>query len=893
MDANSETNRPSESYQELEKLRLETSRVLGEKNDELLRNIEDFIEKSYPAYSSLPTNVLYRIRQNIGNFLALYREYFEGVRSLGKSLGSVSAEVSSDWSGVGVEVGDVLAIYDKIEPYLWRAVSSELLPKDYSPRAWLQLMELRGEFNRRFRERLHKAYTTREQQTADRQLLELEAISDLGRIIVSNVELESVLRQILEVATSLMQVRMGAILLLESTGKNLEAVAGKGLSRTWLHRERLPLERSLSGVALQRGEHVFAQGDELLKFELPRVTTGKKIRSALSIPIPAGGELLGTIELYDTAPKMYGERDIALITAFAPQAGIAIKNAQLFQREQELRRQAITLADIAQSVSETQDLRELLNIIIGKTAQALNAPHCSIFGYDSAERTLTFLAGHGQSSMDRWFLDRRLILVDDVDVSIGRALEKKEFVITSRRSWRGDLEARILYGEETNLVLNAPLVFEGEVLGLLSVGRVREEPFTDEDIRLALSIARQAAVAVYNRRLEKRLIDQQVAIRNAEINEKLYRERERSEAVLKATPDAVVVIDKDRRIVLTNPAAEFLIGWEGKETIGRRCHEVLRGLADNIDECPDETCAIRRTLSGEKVVISEEELVSRSGQRIPVSGTFAALYDANGEVENVVAIYRDISEQKELEKYALMQKELQVASDIQGSLLPKEEMFMEKVSICARQCQARRVGGDWFDYWWDDNNAYIVIGDASGSGVPAALFATMAMSAIRVAAREYESVIEVMEHVNRSLRLSNSEENFVTLFFGVLNLSTLELAYSNAGHEEAFYLPRGKSEIEKLSSGKRLPLGIFDSIELDVNSRKLSSGDRLVLFTDGMVDARNTKGKFYGLKRLERAIASHRNAAAADLVDFLIGDVLNFSGGEVKDDVTVMVVDIN
>lgn len=893
METKPETDHHAESHWELEKLRSEVSQVLKSKSDELLRDIEGFIEKSYPAYSSLPTNALYRMRQNIGDFLTLYRGHFEGVRSPGKSFGSVSAEVSSSWSDLGIEVEDVLAIYDKIELAIWKVVSGELLQKDYSPRAWLELTELRDEFNRRFRERLRKAYITQERQTADRQLFELRAISDLGRIIVSNVELESVLRQILEVATSLMQVKMGAILLLDSTGKNLEAVAGKGLSRTWLHRERLPLDQSLSGVALRRGEYVFAQEDELAKFELPKVAVGKKIRSALSIPITAGGELLGTIEFYDTALKTYGELDIALITAFAPQAGIAIKNARLFQKEQELRRQAITFADIAQSVGETRDLRELLNIIAVKTTQALNAQHCSVFGYDPGERTLTFLAGYGRSSMDRWLLDRRLILVDDADVSMGKALEKKEPLIISRRNWEGNPEARVLYGEETNLVLNVPLVFEGEVLGLLSVGRVREEPFTDENIRLGLAIARQAAVAIYNRRLEKRLIDQQVAIRNAEINEKLYRERERSEAVLKATPDAVVVVDKNRRIVLVNPAAEFLIGWEGREAIGRRCHEVLRGVAGDIDECPDETCAIRRTLSGEKVAISEEELSSPSGKRIPVSGTFAALYGADGKVENVVAIYRDISEQKELEKYALVQKELQVASEIQGSLLPRERMFMEKVSICARQCQARRVGGDWFDYWWDDNNVYIVIGDASGSGVPAALFATMAMSAIRVAAREHESVIEVMEHVNRALCLSNSEENFVTLFFAVLNLSTLEFTYSNAGHEEAFYLPAGRNEIKKLTSGRRFPLGVFDSIDLDLNLRKLNAGDRLVLFTDGMVDARNTKGKFYGLKRLERNIASHRNLSAVDLVDFLIGDVLDFSGGEVKDDVTIMVVDMS
>jgi phosphoserine phosphatase RsbU/P len=256
-----------------------------------------------------------------------------------------------------------------------------------------------------------------------------------------------------------------------------------------------------------------------------------------------------------------------------------------------------------------------------------------------------------------------------------------------------------------------------------------------------------------------------------------------------------------------------------------------------------------------------------------------------------VAIYRDISEQKELEKYALIQREMEIASGIQSSLLPREKLQVGGLSVHARQQQARIVGGDWFDYWAYGDKVFLVVGDASGQGVGAALFATMAMSALRVEAREHNKILEIMEHVNRSLFLGNRSDSFVTVFFSVLDLPTMTLSYTNAGHEEPLKVTVDRS-LEPLASESRSLLGIFSRANLDIKRHKLAHGDRIVMFTDGVIDAQNSRGKFYGLKRLNRFITANREKGPDDFIDALIANVLEFCSGEPKDDMTVLVCDL-
>ena len=874
-------------------LRREVARFLRERKEQLVGRVDRVLQSIVPGYDELPPEVFADVRQSFREFVQLYIDYSESDGLPVKYIKSVANDVGRKRAGQGMPLAAVIDGFDAGETHVWEELTRELAPGGHSASAWVELGKTRDRFGKLVRRYLRSAYAEEESTSIQRQLEEFRALSNLGQVIVSTVDLEEVMGQILEVATKLMRSRMGSIMLLDSTRKHLESVADTGLSHTWAHREGVPVKESLSGVAIRRNEYVLAKDDELAGFELPRAAGGRKIRSALSIPITVDGEPIGVIELYDTAPRSYTDLDITMLMTFGPQAGVAIKNARGFQEERKRRRQAIIMTEVAQAVSETRDLDELLETIVQKTAAALGVDRCTLFFYEPGTNALAFMAGYGRSTLQSWLLHQFRLPMTELGAATARAIRERKPVVVDAMEEELSLEFRIFRGPGAESYLQVPLYVKDELIGLMSLEFARGEAgFTGDDTALAESLARQVAVAIQNRRLQEKLFEQQLAIRNAEMNERLYRERERSEAVLRAAPDAVFLIDKNMKVLLVNPAAEFLTGWSLEEAGGRGCHEVLYGSESAPGRCPGPGCAINRILSGEHVSYTEDELITRSGRRIPVGGTFAPIFGPDRKIESVAAIYRDISELKELEKYALMQREMDIASGIQSSLLPRERLLAGGVSIHARQHQAKIVGGDWYDYWSYGDRVFLMIGDASGSGVGAALFATMAMSALRVEAREHDRIMEVMEHVNRSLYRSNRSESFVTVFFGVLDLSTMVLSYTNAGHEEPLSVGAEDKSPRTLTSSRRSLLGVFKNPDLDVGRRKLDPGERLVLFTDGVIDAKNPRGRFFGLKRLNRFVASNRGLPAEEFIDSLVGSVLDFCNGEPKDDITVVVCDI-
>ena len=873
-------------------LRRDVAEFLRENMESMVARIDEVVEKTMPGYDSLPPDVLSDVRRSFRDFYQLYMDYFEARELPPRLIKSLATDIGRKRAGQGIRLTTVIGSFDAGETYIWDSLAGALLPRGHPPSAWIALANMRDGFTKRVRHYMRRAYRAEEQSTVERQLEEFKALAQLGQVMVSTVDLEKVLSQILEVATGLVQVGMGAIMLLDDSGSRLDVTADMGLSKTWLSREKVPLGRSLAWVSIKRNEYVLAREDELAAFELPKPGTGRRILSALSIPITLDEQPIGVIELYETTPRGYTDLDVTMLTTLGAQAGVAIKNAKLFREERWQRRQAAMLTEFAQTVSEARDLDELLETIGAMAARALSADRCSIFFYEPEADALTFMAGYGRSTLQVWLLNQFHVPMNELGRATARALRDKEPVVVGELADEASLESRIFRGPGVRSYLQVPMVVKDELIGLMSLELTSEEAsFTDESVTLADALGRQAAVAVQNRRLQERLFDQQMTIRNAEINERLYRERERSEAVLKATPDAVLVVDRESKIVLVNPAAEFLTGWEQDDARGRGYHEVLYASESAPGICPGPECAISRMFSGEHVAYSEDEIVTRSGRRIPVGGTFASIVAPDGRIENVVAIYRDISEQKELEKYALIQREMEIASGIQTSLLPREKLTAGYVSVQARQQQARMVGGDWFDYWHNDDKVFIVVGDASGQGVGAALFATMAMSALRVEAREHSGMLEVMEHVNRSLFLGNRTDSFVTVFFSVIDLPSMTVSYTNAGHEEPLRMSADKS-VEPLTSTSRSLLGIFSRANLDVQTHRLEPGDRIVMFTDGVIDAQNQRRRLYGLRRLNRFVAAYRDSPAEEFIDALIDNVMEFCGGEPKDDMTVLVCDI-
>lgn len=235
------------------------------------------------------------------------------------------------------------------------------------------------------------------------------------------------------------------------------------------------------------------------------------------------------------------------------------------------------------------------------------------------------------------------------------------------------------------------------------------------------------------------------------------------------------------------------------------------------------------------------------------------------------------------------ERELVDARNIQRRLLPTEILQIEGCRIAAAWRPARAVSGDYFDVLrFDDNKAALCIADVSGKGMPAALLMSNIQAAVKSFASETVSPSELCAKVNHLVSSSMAEDKFITFFYAVVDSKHNKLAYSNAGHNAGIVLRRDGSLTRLEPTGA--VLGPFPNWNYKHEEIDLEPGDRVVLFTDGVTELRNSTGEEFTEERLVELIQLHRDLEADELRDRILHAVVEFSGGEFQDDATLLVL---
>ncbi|HUS75398.1 MAG TPA: SpoIIE family protein phosphatase [Methanothrix sp.] len=248
------------------------------------------------------------------------------------------------------------------------------------------------------------------------------------------------------------------------------------------------------------------------------------------------------------------------------------------------------------------------------------------------------------------------------------------------------------------------------------------------------------------------------------------------------------------------------------------------------------------------------------------------------------------SYQLELQK---KQAELMVAADIQKSFLPEKIPFLKGFDITATTIPAREVGGDFYDFIIQDENLQLVIADVSGKGVPAALFMALSRTIVRVCATPHDRAAERLSCANNMIvadSRSVTSGMFVTLFFASLNQKDRSLVYANAGHNPPLLYRVAASSIETMEV-TGVALGMRADMEYEQRQVALESGDILLLYTDGIVEAMNDKEELFGQKRLRSSLAAATELSAQGILDSILRDLRQFTEGEEQsDDITAIVI---
>ncbi|MGA3093504.1 MAG: GAF domain-containing SpoIIE family protein phosphatase [Terriglobales bacterium] len=240
--------------------------------------------------------------------------------------------------------------------------------------------------------------------------------------------------------------------------------------------------------------------------------------------------------------------------------------------------------------------------------------------------------------------------------------------------------------------------------------------------------------------------------------------------------------------------------------------------------------------------------------------------------------------QERLEKEKALREQAE-AKHIQRALLPEREPAIPGYAIDGFCLQLNAVGGDWYDYVdLGDGLWGIALGDVCGKGMAAALLMSATRSLFRRAAEGLESPSEVLMRLNQSLQKDLPEGRFVTLVYSILNTRSATVRVANGGHPYPIFV-REQTNTTELKTEKGLPLGLMNS-EYSEIGLTLQTGDRVLMYTDGVVEAMNSGGQEYGTSRLVKSL--QRPGVSAQSV---LTEVQEFaSGGTLSDDATAIVL---
>jgi sigma-B regulation protein RsbU (phosphoserine phosphatase) len=276
------------------------------------------------------------------------------------------------------------------------------------------------------------------------------------------------------------------------------------------------------------------------------------------------------------------------------------------------------------------------------------------------------------------------------------------------------------------------------------------------------------------------------------------------------------------------------------------------------------------------------------------------------EIEELAKIFNKMTDDLKLyiknlketvEAKERIEQELKVARDIQYSMLPGQfPAFPDRkeFDIFAMMTPAKDVGGDFYDFFFIDNNRlFFCIGDVSGKGMPAALFMAMTKTLLKGAALNGLSPREILFNVNNALEKDNSSCMFATVFCGILNVFTGDLLYSNAGHNRPL-LSDGKAfSFMKMPSAS--PVGPLPMTEnkFDDMTAVLKEGTFIFLYTDGVTEAMNSNFELFTDHKLEETLNALSGKNSEELVKSVRNAVEKHADGEAQsDDITMLALEI-
>ncbi len=563
------------------------------------------------------------------------------------------------------------------------------------------------------------------------------------------------------------------------------------------------------------------------------------------------------------------------------------------------------LIEVADVLNTTLDLDTLLQRVAEVVKRVIDYEIFSILLLNerSQELRFRFQIGHAPEVAER-------IRVKVGEGVTGRAVKERHAILVD------DVSKETEYIEAVPRVrseLAVPLINKNRVIGVMDLEARERGYFKEEHARLLSLIASRIAVSIENARLYTRIVRQAntlvllndisrdlTSILN--LDQLLKRVGDLLSKVIDYQMFSILLLDESKQKLVHRFSVRFKESIQikhdipiGRGLVGAAAETKKPVLAPDVARDPRYIKANPETRSELCVpLIYKDQVIgvldlehTRRGyfteDHLRTVSTLAAQVAI--AIENA-RLYERIAREEQR-----MERDLAMAREVQHHLLPPTTPSMPGAEVAARFKPAHAIGGDLYDFLdYTLPRACIVVGDVSGKGAPAALYAALVSGILRSQARDEPSPAEMLNAINLSLNHRRLDAQYLVLTCALWDDDKRTMRVANSGLPRPIYCHQGHAHMLEVAG---LPLGMFEDVSYDEVTIHAKPGDVFVFFSDGIVDASNAKDEQFGRNRVEYVIDKNAGASAQEIVDAIMKAADDFAAGaEVFDDQTIVVLKV-
>ncbi|MHB0977456.1 MAG: PP2C family protein-serine/threonine phosphatase [Candidatus Aquicultorales bacterium] len=362
----------------------------------------------------------------------------------------------------------------------------------------------------------------------------------------------------------------------------------------------------------------------------------------------------------------------------------------------------------------------------------------------------------------------------------------------------------------------------------------------------------------------------------------------RLSTIIENSPLAMIEWDADFRIVRWTDEATRVFGWTADDMLGKPLDEAQLVFEE---DWPKVRAVLRDMQSGKRPrVVNTNRNYAKTGQVIWCEWYSSGFYDESGRFTGYISLGLDVTEKIRVNE--LLRNHVNLLQQAMLPSIPGIEAGYGVASYYLPAYAEEEVGGDFYDVFETETGAIgILIGDVAGKGIEAAALAAMARSTIRAFEFELYSTAEALNHANKVLSAYTAKtQSFVTAHLMVLDPPSGRIRFTSAGHPPPAVYHADRGDVEWLKTRQDLPVRVSKTHRFHEKQALLGLGDKIVLYTDGLSEARRNGGELFGSQGIERVLSKTGGGTASDLIDELVEAARVWTGGHLRDDTAIIVV---